>query len=122
MERKRFICIICPKGCEIDVITEGSRVVSVENYGCPRGKDYAVTEATDPKRLVFTTIRVNNGEVKMLSVKTEKPIPKRLIRDVMKELSTVVVDAPVEIGDVIVKNILNTGVDVIATRCVEVRK
>ena len=51
-----------------------------------------------------------------LSVKTASPVPKKQIAAIMAELAGVQVSAPVEIGQVVLPNVLETGVNIIATR------
>ena len=121
MKEKEFICIVCPKGCKIRVLVKGSKIISVKGKKCPKGIEYTKNEATNPKRNVFTTVKIKNGIVPMLPVKTKKQVPKEMVIDVMRYLSTVSVTAPITIGDIIVENILNTGIDVIATRSVGVK-
>ena len=69
-------CIECPMGCELEVQTLDAKVVSVEGNGCPRGKAYAQNEMVCPRRVLTTSIRATNG--KMVSVKTDAPIKKRI--------------------------------------------
>ena len=109
-------CINCPVGCRMKVtLSEEGKVLSVEGNTCPRGKKYAEQESTLPLRMVTAVIPVENREMP-LSVKTAEPVPKRLISDVMAQLKSVRVSAPVRIGQVIVPDICGTGVPVIATR------
>lgn len=116
MERRAVVCIVCPLGCTVHVTVEGGRVVAVEGNRCPRGLDYAVEEVFEPKRVVMTVLRVRGGDLPVVSVKTSKPVPKRLIPDLMRELARMELEAPVSVGQVIVRNVLETGADVVATR------
>jgi len=117
-ERRKFTvtCIICPLSCEIEVEMEGDKIVKITGYKCPRGEEYAREEATCPKRVIMSVVKCVGGDFPTVSVKTDKPIPKEKIFDVMKELSKVEVKAPVEIGDVILENVLGLGVNIVATR------
>jgi len=92
---------------------------SVTGNTCPRGKAYAIDEMTAPKRMVTSSVPVENGNYKTVSVKTSVSIPKELIFDSLAALSGVKLTAPVKIGDVVVKNVLGTGADFVATRNVE---
>lgn len=114
-------CITCPIGCRLEVKKLGDKI-EVYNNKCSRGEKYAIEELLNPKRVLPTTVKINNGYLKRLPVKTNKPIPKDKIFDCMKEINKVNVDAPVKIGDIIIKNILNLGVDVVATKSVIIKK
>lgn len=109
----KMICINCPKGCEMDVTFEGERVTVVGN-SCPKGEDYAKAEMTNPTRMVTGLVRVA-GMRKPLPVKTKVAVPKAKINDVLFALHQATVQLPVKIGDVIIPNVAETGVDVVAT-------
>lgn len=120
MNKSSLVCIVCPLGCQLDVTQhdEGGEI-QVEGYGCRRGKDYAVEEITNPTRMVTSTVIIKNSSLARLPVKTARPIPKKLIFSCMEELNKVEVNAPVKVGDVIVQNLLGSGVDIVATRSVD---
>jgi CxxC motif-containing protein len=112
MERE-LICICCPKGCHLKVEEDS---LSVSGNTCPRGVEYGVNEVINPVRIITSTVRINGGEVSVVPVKTQKPIPKGLTMKCMEEINKVSVSVPVNIGDIVIKNILQTGVDVVATK------
>lgn len=116
IETRELICIGCPLGCPLTVEMKGTEVVSVTGNACPNGDRYARKEVTDPRRTVTSTVRVLGGSLPVVSVKTAQDIPKNKIFDCMQELATIRVKAPVQEGYVIVSNIANTGVSVIATK------
>ena len=118
MERKELICFGCPLGCNLTVEMDGRQVVSVNGNTCKRGDDYARKELTDPRRIVTSTVPVAGGNLPVVSVKTASDIPKGKIRECLCALKGVTLTAPVQIGDVIVENVADTGVDVIATKSV----
>ena len=118
MERKELICIGCPLGCNLTVEMDGGQVVSVNGNTCKRGDDYARKELTDPRRIVTLTVPVAGGNLPVVSVKTASDIPKGKIRECLCALKGVTLTAPVQIGDVIVENVADTGVDVIATKSI----
>ena len=95
---------------------ENNEVVSVTGNTCKRGDVYARKEVTHPTRIVTSTVRVENGEIAMVSCKTQNDIPKEKIFDIMKEINKVTVKAPVKIGDVLINDVAGTGVNVIATK------
>ena len=115
---RALTCIGCPLGCQITVELEGSTVVSVTGNTCPRGEAYARKEVTAPARIVTSTVRVRNGNIPMVSVKTEGEIPKEKIFDCVRALKAIEIEAPVSIGDVILKDAAGTGVAIVATRSV----
>ena len=101
--KKTLTCIECPIGCEIEVVLEDGKVVSVVGNNCPRGKMYAQEEVVCPKRVVTSTVRAENGE--MIPVKTDKPVRKEAIFEVMAKINATVCKMPVALGDVLVENI-----------------
>ena len=116
MESKKFICIICPNGCEIEVEYEKKEIKSISGNICEKGEVYVRQELFSPERGLTTTVVVRNGTIPLVSVKTSKPIPKEKIFQVMDEIANLEIDAPVKIGDIIVKNISGTGADLVATK------
>lgn len=112
-------CIVCPMGCPL-VVTKTNDGYKVEGNTCKRGEKYGVEELTNPKRVITTTVRLENSYLNLLPVKTKESIPKDMMFDVMKELDNIKVSAPINVGDVIVKNILDTGVDVVSVKTVEI--
>ncbi len=112
-----YLCIGNPLGCrlELDEAADGE-IVEVRGYSCRKGKEFAVQEHTDPRRLVTTTVAVEGARWPRLPVKTTAPVPKDLVRQVCAVLRSVRVEAPVRAGDVIVADVLGTGSDVVATR------
>lgn len=119
MEERKLICIGCPMGCPLTVVMNGKEVVSVTGNTCKRGDVYARKEVTDPTRIVTSTVRVSGGSIPMVSVKTKEDIPKDKIFECVRALKGIQVSAPVHIGDIILKNVADTGVDIVATKNVE---
>lgn len=119
MEDRQLTCIGCPMGCLLTAHWEGEGQWSITGNTCPKGKSYAQTELTSPSRMVTTSVSVAHGDHKRLSVKTYSDIPKDKIFDCIRALKDVCVEAPVEIGDVILHDVAHTGVDVISTRKVK---
>ena len=112
---KELTCIVCPRGCRLFIDDE----LNVTGNSCPRGAQYAKDELTNPKRMITSVVRVKNREDTVVSVKTSTSIPKRMIFEVMNELNKVGVDAPTHIGDIVIKNVLNTGADIVITKNIE---
>lgn len=113
MERK-LTCIVCPIGCEITAKIEGNALVSVEGNTCKRGYEYAHSECTAPVRTLTTTAATEDG--KIVSVKTDRPIPKDSLFRCMKQICALCVPADAKIGDIVLQNIQNTGANVVVTR------
>ncbi len=119
MEVRNLICIGCPLGCPLQItIDETGAVSRVEGNTCPRGDAYARKEATNPTRIVTSTVRVTGSKsyTATVSVKTASDIPKSKIFDCIKEIKDVNVSAPVRIGDIVKSNVAGTGIDMIATK------
>ncbi|SHH36668.1 DUF1667 domain-containing protein [Tepidibacter thalassicus] len=113
---KNITCIVCPMGCRMKVIKHEDGNYTVEGNTCKRGEKYAIEEMTCPKRVVTTTVKIKDGVLNLLPVKTNGPIPKELIFDLMEFLDEVKISAPVKVGDIVVENVLNTGVNIVASR------
>ncbi|MDB6469657.1 DUF1667 domain-containing protein [Blautia wexlerae] len=122
METRELICINCPLGCALTVYMEQGKVVKVEGNTCSKGKTYGEQEVTAPTRILTSSVRVLEGKLPVVSVKTASDIPKGKIRECAAALKSVQVQAPVKIGDVIVKNICETGVNLIATRNADLKQ
>ena len=110
-----LICITCPRGCRLSV----DENLNVTGNNCPRGAIYAKAELTHPVRMVTATVKLVSETEMRLPVKTSKAIDKALMFKVVEELDKVEVKAPVHIGDVVIKNIFGTGVDILATKNIE---
>ena len=119
MEKRELTCIGCPLGCALTVEMNGGEVVGVTGNTCKRGDDYARKEVTNPTRIVTSSVKVEDGVLAAVSVKTKEDVPKGKIFDCVKALKDVCVKAPVAIGDVVLADGAGTGVDVIATKKVE---
>lgn len=116
---KELICINCPMGCHLTVDDSDKENIIVTGNTCPRGKTYGINEVLHPLRMVTSSVRVLNGKTKVVSIKTKEAIPKELIFECLNLLKDIEIKAPVHIGDIIIKNVLNTNVDIIATANVE---
>jgi len=112
----QLICTACPQGCTLIALIENGEVIKITGNNCKKGLDYGMTEMTDPRRMVATTVKVKNGFHPLLPVYTEQPVPKPLIPQVLAEIRKVEVTAPVRIKSVILENVLGTGINVLASR------
>jgi len=109
-----FVCIVCPKGCTLNVTREGEKI-TVSGNSCKRGEAFAISEVTDPKRTICSTVRTVFEDVPVLPVRVSADIPKGRIFDVMREINKVVVRTRVGRGEAIIKNVLGLDADVIST-------
>jgi CxxC motif-containing protein len=118
MSKKELTCIGCPIGCALSVDFDDDKkiVLSVSGNNCKIGERYAHKELTNPTRIVTSSIKVINGDLAMVSVKTKEDIPKDKIFDIMKEIHNARVEAPISIGDVLISNVAGTNVDIVATK------
>ena len=120
METRQLTCINCPLGCQLTVEIEDGEVVRVSGNTCKRGEVYGRKEVTNPTRIVTSSVRVYGAQsgATTLSVKTKTDVPKRKIFEVVGCLKGVAVPAPVHTGDVILRDVAGTGVDIVATKTV----
>ena len=111
---EKLICIACPMGCHLEIDIENDYAVTGNQ--CKRGITYGRKELTNPTRIVTSTIIIKKAIYNRLPVKTDGEIPKGKIFDIMKEINKVTVTSPVKMGDVIIKNVCDTGIDIVASR------
>lgn len=113
---KLLTCVECPRGCQVTVTLEDDKIVNVTGNFCPRGKVYAENEITHPMRVVTSTVRAENGV--LVPVRTDGPVLKSHIFDVMKKINNVKCKLPVKLGEVIIENI-DGGANLIASKTIE---
>lgn len=111
----QVICITCPKGCTLEVSREGTTILNVTG-GCKRGHEYVRSEVSDPRRMVATTVRIRGGTHPLLPVATSAAFPKPRIPELLAEIRKVEISVPVKMGDVVLQDLLGTGIDLIASR------
>jgi CxxC motif-containing protein len=109
---KEFICIVCPRGCRITVDDS----FNISGNQCKRGEVYVRNEMTNPTRILTSTVKTVFEEMPRASVKTSAPIPKGLLMEAMKEINKVIIDKEMNIGDIVIENILNTNVNIVLTK------
>ena len=113
---RHMTCIECPQGCHLTVDANGLSVISVAGHKCPRGGNYAKQEVEAPMRTLTTAVRTKDLELKMLPVRTNKPIPKEKLLEAMEAVKLMTLTSPVKTGSVIAENFLGLGADLRATR------
>ncbi|MEG1805664.1 MAG: DUF1667 domain-containing protein [Clostridia bacterium] len=109
---KEFVCIVCPNGCKLEVDEKNLTVVGNK---CKRGETFGINEVTNPMRTICSTVKTIFKDSPVLPVRVSSDIPKDKIFEVMKEINKVVVSERIGRGDVVIKNVLGLGVDIIAT-------
>ena len=114
-----MICIVCPKGCHLHVDEES---FAVSGNSCEKGEKYGKTELQNPTRTLTSTVRLLGGQLRRCPVRSSVPIPKAQLLAAAAALEDVCLTAPVEIGQVAVKNILNSGADIVVTRNIAAEK
>lgn len=109
-----LVCIVCPKGCRIHVDENGT----VTGNTCKKGEAFAISEQTCPMRTVCSTVATAFDVLPMLPVRTDGEIPKVKIFDLMKQINGIKVTDKVKRGDVILKGVAGTSVNLIATESI----
>lgn len=112
----KVTCIVCPLGCSIDIKVENDQVVDISGNDCKRGIDFAKTEFYNPQRMVTTMVSLSHGEYRFLPVISESEIPKKNLKDCIHMLQNIKVQAPIKMGDIVIENILGTGINIIAAK------
>lgn len=117
MEKGRYTCIICPVSCTIDVekTEDGWKT---QGNKCKRGQKYAISEHTEPARMITTTVAVEKAMFSRLPVISEREVPKTKLRECLNYLYGIRIEAPVRCGDVIVSDICGTGVNILAAKTI----
>ena len=114
----RLTCVLCPVGCELQVRKDESGELDVQGNRCDKGLPFAVEEILHPKRNLATSIPVRGTASKMVSVRLSGPVPREMIFPILAEIARLRPEVPVRRGQVLIADVLGTGVDVIATRTV----
>jgi CxxC motif-containing protein len=112
---RNITCIVCPRGCSMEVSCSGEEITGIIGNSCKRGREYACEEILNPTRTLTSTVKTIGGRLPVVPVKTDMPVKKELIFECMKEILKARVTSPVKAGDVIIRNIAGSGADLIAT-------
>jgi len=113
---KKYTCIICPIGCDIEATVEQNRIVAITGNSCPKGVDYVSQELANPLRNIATSVLIQNGDLPLVSVRLDRPIPKAKIFPAMTEIKQLCVTAPVQIGQILLQNVAGTGANLLVTK------
>lgn len=103
-------------GCTIEALARDEELVSLEGNVCEAGKKYVESELKNPTRVLTSTVKVKNGILQRVPVKSNKEIPKEKVKECVKQLNDVEIEAPVKIHQPVIKNIKNTEADIVTTR------
>lgn len=118
--QKKFICIRCPRGCEITTTLDGhGNITEITGNSCKLGIEHVNAEVKDPRRTLTTTVRVEGGSLALCPVWTEKPVPKDKVMEIAAKLRNISIPAPVKINLIVLENALGTGINVITSRDVD---
>ena len=115
-EKRHFVCVVCPIGCEIDVVHDGGKIISMEGNRCEKSEEFVSQELIAPMRILTTTVRIQGARWAVIPVRSDKAVPKRLFPRIMKQLRRIRLKAPVHMLDVVERDVLQTGANIIATR------
>lgn len=113
--RKELVCISCPIGCRLTVAVDGEAVTVTGNQ-CPRGEVYGTEEMLSPRRVVTATVATGSPVIPRLPVRTTAPLPKEHIGSLLNRAYGLVVPLPVRKGQIVVEDIMGTGIDLVASR------
>ena len=113
---QKLTCIECPKGCALSVMIDAGKVAGVTGNLCPKGYTYAVAEIENPVRILTSVVATKGLSLKMIPVRTDRPIPKGALFPAMREIKKIKIEKAIHIGDIIVENILGLGANLVATR------
>lgn len=117
-ESQKLVCIVCPKECEIKVYLSEKIITFISGNACERGQEYVRQETTCPSRILTTTIPVSGGSCKRLPVRSSDAVPKDLTADWIKQVKYLEASAPILAGDVLIRDIFQSGTDVIASKSI----
>jgi len=113
---KNMICIECPKGCALSLEMEADKIKTILGAKCPKGTAYAVAETENPVRIFTSTVMTEGLGIKLAPVRTDGPIPKRDIMKAATEVRRLKISKPVVVGDIIIRNFIGLGVNLVVTR------
>jgi CxxC motif-containing protein len=116
--KRDLICIVCPTGCHIALESdpEAPKGFRITGCTCKRAQEYAIKEVTAPTRMLTSTVRIEGARLPRLPVRTRSDIPKERLGECMALINGLTERSPVAMGQVLVHDLLGTGVDLIASR------
>lgn len=114
--KRELVCIVCPNNCDMVLDLDGGSIQGVAGAACKKGEEYAHQEAIYPRRTFSTLVRVHGGSLPVVSVRVTDAIPRDRIFDIIALLKGLSLTAPVAMNQVVVRDVLGLGADVIATK------
>lgn len=116
MDTKKFTCVVCPIGCEVEVKAENDKIQEISGFKCKRGEEYARNEFLNPTRILTSTVKIKNHDLPVISVRTDIPIPKNEIFNCMEIIKNLEIEAPIRMNKILIHDINNTGANIITTK------
>jgi CxxC motif-containing protein len=117
--KRKFVCIVCPNSCHVEVEHEEQDIKAIHGVECQKGREYVINEIRSPLRMFTGSVEIANGDFPLVSVKTPSPVPKKYLRELGALTHQIQVKAPIEIGQIIISNLLGKGIELVATRRVK---
>ena len=115
MRQQSLVCVGCPLGCHVILkISDKDEIETLQGNKCKEGKEYVIAEFRAPVRIFTTTVRTERGG-RLLPVRTDKPVHKGQLKELIQACAKLRVEPPVRIGQVIIHNVLGTGANLIAS-------
>ncbi|MBN2061184.1 MAG: DUF1667 domain-containing protein [Deltaproteobacteria bacterium] len=116
MPKNEITCIVCPLGCRIELdVGPDSHIERINGHQCKKGKEYAVMEFENPSRVLTTTLTAEGSKIRLLPVRTDMPVSRHLLRDIVKSIKEIKVTPPIRPGHIIIRDVLGTGANLIST-------
>lgn len=106
---KELTCIICPNGCSLSIDDE----LNVTGNLCPRGKQFAINEIKDPRRSITSTCKTVFKDIPVIAVRSDSEVKKDDVKKVIEEINKITIDKRLPIGEIVIKNVINSGVNII---------
>ena len=116
---RELICIVCPKSCHVAIKHKGNKIKEMKGVQCQKGREFVENEIINPLRIFTGSVQCENGNFLLVSVKTTKPIPKKFMKEIAKITHQIIIKAPVDVGQIIVPDILGQDADLVSTRQVK---
>ncbi|MDO8691119.1 MAG: DUF1667 domain-containing protein [Dehalococcoidia bacterium] len=115
MPSAEIICLECPTACLLDlVLDEGGNITECRGAQCKRGLPYAQQELKEPKRVLTTTVLTEGSKSPLLSVRTDRPIPRDKLMEGVRSLGCLRVRPPVHAGQVVLAGFMDGAASIIA--------
>ncbi|MBS3736429.1 MAG: DUF1667 domain-containing protein [Candidatus Bipolaricaulota bacterium] len=119
MPKEEYTCVACPKGCTVEVEFEDEEIKEISGYNCAKGEEYVKSEFHDPRRILTTTVKIKNAKYPRIPVRTETGVPKDELDCCLEELKEVELEAPAEVGDVVIEDVCGTDISVVTSRSLD---